>query len=585
MEFQNLEQYYDYLENDSKMSFLDFNTPKFLTALKDKIEDEGLKKLCLYELFFSEFSIKKGVHIPKFQSGENIYPSLEHFDDNFEYIKKRAKDVVNPKYKAKYNHLLWLSPNKHIEFAKEAIDSYFSILKNNIFTNHENQIDLTFCKYYENLLVLSQTINYKKDETISYFLSLLEGKQLSEFTKYSLMNFIVTDGKNIETSIYSQFYHYSIEIISNLDSRILEKYLKLLIILSQKLKISSKEFHEKLGDYQITQLKAEKNQGFVAHYYYKKALDEYRKANNKEKIEQTAVLLEQSKKDIDLKKISVEIKDEDFNKALSMIWEQLKLKISELAQNGDDNSLYCYLISENIFPNAEDLSKEISSPILELMSVMTFDINRNISTNKKGGINPYFLYFNNFSVRHISLVFSEGIKCGKISFASLIQYLKENSWYGQDFTYVDNNNELQGFNWIELLSPSLKNFFTQTEIDMRLNSNDPQNYLLSIDSLVLKFEGLLREFSKMIGAQTIEINESGTSERINFEKLLDNAKLQAIIPKGDIAFFKFLFTSQGINLRNNIAHCFYKIDNYSSGIMLLLIVSLLRLGNYEKQSN
>lgn len=542
MEFQNLEQYYDYLEKDSKISFLDFNTYKYLTALRDKIEDESLKKICSYELFFSEFSIKKGLHIPKFQSGENMYPSLDHFDDNFEYIKKRAKVVINPKYKAKYNHLLWLSPYKHIEFAKEAIDSYFSILKNYTFVNYENQIDLTFCKYYENLLVLCQTINYKRNETVNYFLSLLEGKQLSEFTKYSLINFIVTDGKNIETPIYSQFYNYSKEIISNLDSRILEKYLKLLIILSQKLKISPKEFHEKLGDYQITQLKAEKNQGFIAHYYYKKALDEYRKANNKEKIEQTAVLLEQSKKDIDLKKISVEIKDENFNKALSIIWEQLKLKISELTQNGDDNSLYRYLISENIFPNAEDLSKEISSPILELMSVMTFDINKNISTNKKGGINPYFLHFNNFSVRHISLVFSEGIKCGKISFESLIQYLKENSWYGQDFTYVDNNNDLQGFNWIELLSPSLKNFFTQTEIDMRLNSHDPQNYLLSIDSLVLKFEGLLREFSKMIGAQTIEVNESGTSERINFEKLLDNAKLQAIIPKGDIAFFKFLFT-------------------------------------------
>jgi hypothetical protein len=91
----------------------------------------------------------------------------------------------------------------------------------------------------------------------------------------------------------------------------------------------------------------------------------------------------------------------------------------------------------------------------------------------------------------------------------------------------------------------------------------------------------LREFSRMIGAQTIEIKETGTEERINFEKLLDNEKLKLLLPKDDIAFFKFLFTSEGMNLRNNIAHCFFNTKKYTSAIMLLLIVAILRLGNYK----
>jgi len=163
----------------------------------------------------------------------------------------------------------------------------------------------------------------------------------------------------------------------------------------------------------------------------------------------------------------------------------------------------------------------------------------------------------------------------------LIEYLKNNSWYGQDFTYLDTNNETQGFNWIELLSPSLQSFFVQTEIDIKTSKNNSQGYILAIDSLVLKFEGLIREFSRMIGAQTIEIKENGTEERINFDKLLDNEKLKALIPEDDIAYFKFLFTSQGMNLRNNIAHSFYNTSNYTSAVMLLLIVALLRLGNYK----
>jgi hypothetical protein len=219
--------------------------------------------------------------------------------------------------------------------------------------------------------------------------------------------------------------------------------------------------------------------------------------------------------------------------------------------------------------------------MLELVSTIVFDINKNINKNKSGFINPYSIHINNFSVQHIWLVLSKGIKSGKISFESLIDYLKTNSWYGQDFTYIDTNNETQGFNWIELLSPSLQSFFVQSEIDIKTNKHNSQGYILAIDSFVLKFEGLLREFSRMIGAQTIEIKENGTEERINFDKLLDNEKLKALIPEDDIAYFKFLFTSDGMNLRNNIAHCFFTTQNYTSAIMVLLIVALLRLGNYK----
>ena len=162
--------------------------------------------------------------------------------------------------------------------------------------------------------------------------------------------------------------------------------------------------------------------------------------------------------------------------------------------------------------------------------------------------------------------------------------MKNNTWYGQDFTYIDTNKEIQGFDWIELLSPSLQSLIMQTEIYTKTNKHNPQDCILAIDSLVLKFEGLLREFSRMIGAQTIEIKESGTEERINIDKLLDNEKLKELIPKDDIAFFKFLLTSEGINLRNNIAHCFFKTKNYTLANMLLLIVALLRLGNYILKS-
>lgn len=585
MEFENLNQYYEYLETDHELRYLDLNTYKYITALRDKLTDEGEKKICSYELYFIDFSIDSGILVPKLQSGGHSYPTLNLFDDDFSYIINRANSTINPKYKSKYNHLLWLSPKKHIDYAKLAIENYLLFLQNSSVSAKDNLQGRSFANYFKNLFVLSQTINFKKDETVNYFISLLGSDTISSFTKYSLMEFIIVNGKKIDTSITQKFFDYCQEAIKKIDRRILENYLKLLVILSQKLNISASEFHEKLGDYHIEQLKTEKRKSFIAHHYYSQALAEYKKANNKEKIESTAVLLEQSKKYIDLKKVSIEIEDEEINKVLNEYWDFIKSKLSELVENHDSTTIYSYLIVEGILPKAEKLGDEVRPAMLDLVSTMVFDINKNVNKKRSGGLNTYSLHINNFTIRHIWLLFSEGIKSGKVSFESLMDYLKNHSWYGNDFTYLDANEERQGFNWIELLSPSLQSFFIQNEIDFNTKGHHAEGYILAIDSLVLKFEGLLREFSRMIGAQTVEIKDNGTEERISFDKLLDNDKLKALIPEDDIAFFKYLFTSEGMNLRNNVAHCFFNTQNYNSAIMLLLLVALLRLGNFELKAN
>lgn len=490
MEFKNLDEYYEYLEKDTNFQYLDLNTDKYIATLRDKTKDDNTKKLCSYELFFADFSIENGSHVPKFQIGANAYPALELFDDNFEYIKTRANKVQNQKYKAKYNHLLWLSPQKHIDFAKQAIDSYLNLLKNSSFSVDDNLQCNSFGEYFKNLFVLSQKVNHKKEDIITYLASVLNSEKLNDFTKYSLMKFVVENGKNIDTSIKQTFLDYSKNRIGDLVNKELESYLNLLILLSQKLKTSPSEFHEKLGDYHISQLENEKNKGFIAHHYYRKALEEYKKANIKEKIEQTAVLLEQAKKTIDLKKVSFELKDEKIIEALNQWRDITKKEIDYLIENGNDKEIYEYLIFEQLFPKADILNEEIRPVMLDLISTMTFDINKNISKNKSAGISPYYLHINNLSIDHIGLVASKGFKSGKFSFDSLINYLKNDSWYGHDFTYLDKNNEIQGFNWIELLTPALQSFFVQTEIDLKTNCHNPKGYILAIDSLVLKFEGL-----------------------------------------------------------------------------------------------
>lgn len=587
MEFENLEEFYSYVENDEDVSL--FDSTKFkgseILKLRDKIEDEKSKKKCSYELFVNDFTIKKNELIPHHKIDDDAYPSLSLFDDNFEYIKTRSETVKNPKYKSKYNHLLWLSPVKRIDFAQQAIESYFSILKSSKFSGSDKLLNKSFTRYFENVFLLSQSINYKKDDIIEFFIEVLSTDKISDFAKCSVMKFIVENIKKNDKIIFQKFFDYSNEKINGLESKALEFYLNLLIILSRKVGLDPSEFHEQLGDYHLKQIKDNNKQGFVTHFFYLNALKEYKKANNKNKIEETTVLLEQSKKEIDLKRVRFEIKDEDAKSDLSKFWESFTANITSLTENGDSRDIYKYLISEILLPNAEDLHDDFKSPMLDLVSVMTFDINGNLSKKKSGGINSYAVHMRILAIPQIILTFSKGIICGKVSYESFIDFLKNDTWYAEDFTYTDLNGERRGFDWIELLAPSLQSFFLQMEVDLKLGKDSRQGYILALDSLVLKFEGLLREFSKLAGAQIIEVKDDATEARISFEKLLDNEKVKELIPQNDITFFKYLFTSDGMNLRNNVAHSFFKTENYNSTTIMLLLIAFLKLGNFKYMLN
>lgn len=578
MKFESLDLYYDYLENDNSLLF-DYNVSNSLVNLRDTIEDSELKKHCSYELYFTDYSINEGEVKPKISmTGGESYPNFSLFDDDLAYIKKRAENVVNPKYKAKYNHLLWDSKHKHKSFATIAIDNYFAFVNSVSLKLDDNLSHHSFETIFQNIFTLSQSSNYKKDEAIQFLVSLLGSSKINGYKEYSLMKYIINNGKKIDSATLQTFFDYSNKVIDELIyQEFLGEYLELQILLSKKVNVSPKDYHNKLAEFHISNSDKQK-ESFIVHDFYLKALEQYQKAGNKAKIEEVTVLIEKAKRNINFKSVKVEHTDE----LLQKYWEGIIKMTDELTAQSESKDIYNYLLLYNgIFPKASVLSEEIRPATFDFVSVMNFDINKNVSGKKKSGINPYFIHIQNFSINHIWLVFVKGIKNGKVSFDSMIDFLKHNSWYGQDFTYLNADGQIEGFNWIELLSPSLFGFFTQSEIDIKQNKNNNIGYILPIDSLVLKFEGLLREFSRHIGAQTIEIKENGTEERISFEKLLENEKLKALLPEDDIALFKFLFTSEGMNLRNNIAHCFYQTKNYSAGTMLLLITALLKLGNYE----
>lgn len=576
--FETLKEYYDFINEDLSAQN-QLNLSNRLTQLREKLND-GEKKIVSYEIYFSDFSFEKGKYIPLVEyTNGNCYPDLTLFED-YEYIKERAKstDLVNSKYKAKYNHLLWESSIKHIDYAKSAINNYLEFLTKCDLSPDDNLSNHGFAQLFINLFVLAQKINYRKEDALSFLVSYIKQNNLNGFQKYSLMKFICEDGKKISPDYLNTFFDYSISVEENqIYEEFRKEFLKLLIILSKKLNKPSKDYHIMLGDVHIEESK--KREGsFVVHAFYLDALKQYQLAGNKARIEEVTVLIEKAKDSLDFKTIS----HEESSPLLQKWFESIDKITSELIEKGESKDIYHYLmLAGNIFPKAKDLNNNVTSPIMDLVSTMNFDINRNVSSKSKSGINSYYLYIQNFSMRHLWLVFSKGITNNKINYTSLRDFLIEHTWYSTPFEEINPSGEKETYNWLDQLLPALKHYFQQSEIDLKTGVNNSKEYILSVDSMTLKFEGLLRELSRIIGAQTIDIKDDGTQERISFEKLLENDKFKALVPEDDIALFKFLFLSDGLNLRNNIAHCFYKAKNYSASLMWLLICAFLKLGNYK----
>lgn len=579
--FQNLDEYYGFLDIQNDL-LSDKNVRDGLIQLAARTEEEFSKKKVFYEMLLDDFKIvrnsfKKKTSCPDKDGLMQDYPNLNQFDDDLEYLTARAQEVLSTKLKAKYSHILWLGPRKNKNFAVDAIDNYLIFLKDTTFDPEDTDRSNVFCILVENLFLLSQHASYKKDLVLEHIKEFIGTGKISLYEQYTLMSFIAENGKKINP-ILTFFADYCIEATGKGDfSDFLREYLELQVVLSQKIGRSTAPFYNRLAEHYLEEAARHKG-SFAAHNFLLKAAHNYKKAGNREKSEVIMVEMQKAKSSINLKALNVEYSD----KESASFYDTVEKVIEAVMAEGSADEIYNYLIyAPYIIPKAEELDKYSDLEIMKLFSVTKFDQNSNISSDSKGFFNNYDLAIRCMTLPHLEILFQKSFASGRLTFESMSDFILNKTWYGQDDELVKSNGTVMLFRWANHLLPAMQSFFDQMEADFRTNRVNDQAYILSIDSLTLKFEGLLREFSRRIGAQTTELKDDSTEERIAFDKMLDNKKLVEIVPEDDIALFKYIFTSKGINLRNNVAHCFYMPMEYRIEWMRLLICAVLKLGRYR----
>lgn len=604
-EFKSINELYVFLDNHSFELQKNGDILGVWLKYRNHTADDSEKEKAQWEVdcFLHSFHDNKVfplVHAPSDDLGEiNEYPSLtKTVPDIIDYLKVRVGTCASPLLLARYNHLLWKSPDKKQAYALDAVENYIKTIENYCLRfqkDSDRGTAFEIGKYYERILGVSNDINLGFDKIKELTLKLLfHSPELPFHTKHGIVKDMLEKSKMFKQkdfdnvlSIYEAQLGYKGE--RGDDFFLANEHLPTAIKVAQKTKTDVKKWHDEIGNalLRIAETETEEDRLWLKIDYYSKALNAFKLSGNKEKVNEVQKLYHELKPKVKLPKHQIDY-DEETIKQLEEIQDDLRKEAKRLLKF-EPHKVYAHIAKGKFFPKKSDVikdAKNANNSFLQFFSTIYFDNNKNVSNgndlNAEGDkevIGAYTTRLKGIALplMHYTMVY--GIQSGHLTAHNFITYLLERTWIGKSFIRYDLDGEPEEINFIPLLIPSVNEYFNQV-LAWGASKYYVPNFILCIDSLTLKIEGLLRSFCERINVPTSHRKGDGMEEML-LHNILKNEAIQKYFDEEDLFLFNYLFTSEGANIRNSVAHCFYFHKDYSSDFMLILIAVLLRIGKYN----
>jgi len=154
----------------------------------------------------------------------------------------------------------------------------------------------------------------------------------------------------------------------------------------------------------------------------------------------------------------------------------------------------------------------------------------------------------------------------------LYSFLKDKTWLSHNI-----KKYYSEYNWLELIKPGLQQFFENFKKE--IINEEKSNWILCIDSLSTKFEGILRDYIILSGGCVTKYKNDNIQESLMGDLLQNNITIKDF--QKDKKFFEYIFSDKGVNLRNNVSHSFYKPDDYNIKKAILILICILKLSKYN----
>ena len=555
-----------------------------------------------YEIIVLNTKIEKGefkketISVDKY--GETIeYPQFEDIDKFTEYIVKRNSDSNNVYLKARYSTFLF-NIVKHHRYAELAIASY--LLSEELFEQRDSEsdnlgrlaLDCIVNAFYiskktkintEKVRIKIFEMIYKYSNASSSFFviraDLIEiiisnQKIFGDYINTELILFLKSF---VDILIDKKRYHNSITILNQC------------ILLSEKIYFNDINWNEIIGD--VNGLIVEDmGESFASLSFCRNAIDSYKKSGNKTKYSEHKKKYEQISENMDFKKFKIDL---DYDKLI----EESELISNEVIKFESNEIIYGLIFDKRLLPIyknvLESSLKAYNNAVFHLLAnTMIFDQRGNevehITTeDEKKNHQLYQSYRILLDLKMITVdkIFEKSTFIGKLSLEILMKHFKENTWYGVEQQVKLGTGEIYKYNWLKQIGEPLREYFNQIEIYQNSNKKIYPNFILSIDSLGAKIEGLIRDLYTMHRFPTVlhtyDNSQRKISREMDLNHLLREENFNKLFDEDEIMFFKYILTDQkGLNIRNRLAHSLLYPDEYHFQIMNLLILVLLKIGKY-----
>lgn len=521
----------------------------------------------------------------------NFIPEIpEKFADGKEqimlYLSQRISETGNSFAKAKYNECMSYI-TKSNTYKKAAIDEYIECLKTSIDNNSPNigmlakhTIKLAMNQKYrvEDIKsILTYALNSTKVEDLTKTRIFLEAKEEKFFRSSEAVNF---DERFIALALNS------------VDNIWKEHNLKLAEYYAQATESEKLKYvYELLGDYKMTLLMADDPSNLYVPFHNEKRCEEaiayYKIAKCDEKIQNVWLMQNKFKEKKQYIPLRVTIPQNDEKiKFLNAIYESITKSNTEMICVALVTGAGLPYLSNDVLIK---YLEEKSESLLMFKSVQE-DVNGN-HREMKDDASKYEAYNYGMDIvcDLVSDIIVKSCKTKKITTRKIVDFFYTKTMFGVTYCKEIGGKKYE-YTWLEQVRFGIESFIKQYN---RVIAGKQVNWSQCVDSLSIKFEGILRDMIQINGGVTTKLQNGNTSE-ITLDEILKMNKssiskaFYASFNEDDLNLFRYAFSSNGhcMNIRNNVAHSFYLPKHYNWKIALISFLALIRLAKFApKEKN
>ncbi|MBA3647270.1 MAG: hypothetical protein H0W62_01775 [Chitinophagales bacterium] len=560
--------FYKVLEANAIVLDRNHDITELLLKYKNKTNSDDEKQKLQWEIEAFLYSFH-GSSIFSFSAsnGKEIgevseYPKLDtHQSNAFTYLKLRSELSTSPLLKARYNHLIWKSiVKKNATFAINASENYIKAIAQccQLSTTTESEYEHLIGRLFENLVAVVDEAKVNIDETkqVAYQL-LFKFPNLSFWLKHGIIDDMLKHPKIFKPVDFENvlsIFDTPLKIVNSKtdDFALVNYHLPTAVKVAQKTKSDVKKWYNEIGlaYLRLAETETDEKRNWIKLDEYRAAIDAFRQSGNQQKKEETEQLYFQLKPEVRLEEFRIDF-DEETIKKLQKFQDELKEKALTLLKQPPD-FIYSTIANGSFFPKYDDVlmaSKQNKNNFLDFVTTIYFDNNKNITRKSAEKdetqeiLNTYELRMKETLIPFLHYVIVLGIKSGHLTSRNFLSFLIRHSWIGKPHTKTDLSRNPEITNWINQIAPAIDEFFNQVLAWGESKYYAP-NFILCIDSLTLKIEGLFRNFSERLNIPTSKGKKKGMQEALAHD-IINNEIIKQYFDENDMLLFDYVFSNEG----------------------------------------